>query len=300
MKKKYIFVDLAGGLGNQIFILEFAKYISNLNNGEIILNLTHIDSEQFGGKSTIRDFTFTNNYKSYKLNPILKRILDSSRKFSTVINRINRRLVFVMDEVKFKTKKYSIEHLIQEYNPKFIFISGFWQNFKYWQDVLEYEINDRSADYSWYLKLIQQHNPIIFHYRIGDFGQKWQYQWGILSPKFLTACLCKINKDRNEGGKQVWIFSDNIAVAKSFIQKEFLPSNFEINYIMDSQMKPAEVLLLLSKSSTLICSNSTYSLAAAKIGNVESVFIPDTLSKFDAVDFATPKEWVKMKSIWMS
>ena len=300
MGKRYIFVDLAGGLGNQIFILEFAKYISNLNNGEIILNLTHIDSEQFGGKSTIKDFTFTNNYKSYKLNPALKRILDVSKRFSTVVNRINRRFVFVMNEVEFKAKKYSIEHLVQNNNPKFIFVSGFWQNFEYWQEVFEYEMKDHSADYFSYFKLIQQNNPIIFHYRIGDFGQKWQYQWGILSPKFLTACLCKINKDRNEGGKQVWIFSDNIAVAKSFIQKEFFPSNFEIKYIMDSQMKPAEVLLLLSKSSILICSNSTYSLAAAKIGNVKTVFIPDTLSKFDVVDFATPKDWVKMKSIWMS
>lgn len=299
MKKKYIFVDLAGGLGNQIFILEFAKYISNLNNGEIILNLTHIDSEQFGGKSTIRDFTFTHNYRSYKLNPTLKKILDISRRFSTLINRINRRFVFVMDEVEFKTKKYSIEQLILNNNPKFIFIRGFWQNFEYWQDVFEYEIKNFSADYLSYLKLIQQHNPIMFHYRIGDFGQKWQYQWGILSPKFLTACLWKINEDRQKK-KQVWIFSDNMAVAKSFIQKEILPSNFEINYIMDSQMKPAEVLLLLSKSSSLICSNSTFSLAAAKIGNVQTVFIPDALSKFDIVDFATPKEWVKIKSIWMS
>lgn len=300
MGKRYIFVDLAGGLGNQIFILEFAKYISNLNNGEIILNLTHIDSEQFGGKSTIKDFTFTNNYKSYKLNPALKRILDVSKRFSTVVNRINRRFVFVMNEVEFKAKKYSIEHLVQNNNPKFIFVSGFWQNFEYWQEVFEYEMKDHSADYFSYFKLILQNNPIIFHYRIGDFGQKWQYQWGILSPKFLTSCLCKINEDRNDEKKQVWIFSDNIAVAKSFIQKEFFPSNFEIKYIMDSQMKPAEVLLLLSKSSILICSNSTYSLAAAKIGKVKTVFIPDTLSKFDVVDFATPKDWVKMKSIWMS
>lgn len=300
MKKKYIFVDLAGGLGNQIFILEFAKYISNLNNGEIILNLTHIDSEQFGGKSTIRDFTFTHNYKSFKLNPTLKRILDISRRFSSVINRINRRFVFVMDEVEFKTKKYSIEQLMQNNNPKFIFISGFWQNFEYWQNVFEYEIKDPSADYLLYSSLIQKHNPIMFHYRIGEFGQKWQYQWGILSPKFLSACLWKINEDRHEMKKQVWIFSDNIEVAKSFIQKEFLPSNFEINYIMDSQMKPAEILLLLSKSSSLICSNSTFSLAAAKIGNVQTVFIPDALSKFDIVDFATPKKWVKMKSIWIS
>ena len=300
MGKRYILVDLAGGLGNQIFILEFAKYISNLNNGEIILNLTHIDSEQFGGKSTIKDFTFTNNYKSYKLNPALKRILDVSKRFSNVVNRINRRFVFVMNEVEFKTKKYSIEHLIQNNNPKFIFVSGFWQNFEYWQDVFEYEMKDHSADYFSHFNLIQQNNPIMFHYRIGDFGQKWQYQWGILSPKFLTSCLCKINEDRNDEKKQVWIFSDNIAVAKSFIQKEFFPSNFEIKYIMDSQMKPAEVLLLLSKSSILICSNSTYSLAAAKIGNVKTVFIPDTLSKFDVVDFATPKDWVKMKSIWMS
>lgn len=300
MGKRYVFADLAGGLGNQIFILEFAKYISNLNNGEIILNLTHIDSEQFGGKSTIKDFTFTDNYKSYKLSPALKRILDFFKRFSTIVNRINRRFVFVMDELEFKTQKYSIEHLIHNNNPKFIFISGFWQNFEYWRDIFKYEIKDYSADYLSYFKLIQQNNPIIFHYRIGDFGQKWQYQWGILSPKFLTSCLNEINEDRNDEKKQVWIFSDNIAVAKRFIQEEILPSNFDLNYIMDSQMKPAEVLLLLSKCSILICSNSTFSLAAAKIGNVKTVFIPDALSKFDVVDFATPKEWVKMKSIWMS
>jgi len=205
-----------------------------------------------------------------------------------------------MDEVDFKTKNYSIENLIKNNNPKFIFISGFWQSFEYWQNTFEYEIAFHSADYDLYYKLIKEHDPILFHYRIGDFGQKWQYQWGILSPKFLTECLRKINQDLNEEKKQIWVFSDNIPVAKSFIQKEFIPSNFEIRYIIDTEMKPAEVMLLLSKTSSIICSNSTYSLVAAKIGNVRTVFIPQSLSKFDVVDIPTPKEWVKMQSIWIS
>jgi hypothetical protein len=38
--KKIVIVNLAGGLGNQIFLFEAARFIASINNGKILINKT--------------------------------------------------------------------------------------------------------------------------------------------------------------------------------------------------------------------------------------------------------------------
>jgi hypothetical protein len=86
----------------------------------------------------------------------------------------------------------------------------------------------------------------------------------------------------SDSKNSVWIFSDNITLAKQFLSSVDFPEKFELLYFDDSGMSPAEVLMLIASSSLLVCGNSTFSLAAAKIGKIKNLFVPSSFSKYDA------------------
>ena len=299
MKKSYIVVELAGGLGNQIFLLEMAKYLSLLNGSKVLVNLSHIDSKQFNGKSTIEDLQFEKNIKLFRYNPIFKKLSDYSKKYLAILNKIKQNLILILDESEFASGNIALEKMIINRKPKFILIFGFWQNFTYWQSEAKYVLKNPSQKYLDACELLKLQKPIVFHYRIGNYGTKWEYQWGILGPNYLKNCLDYFNLDLKENTKVVWIFSDDPNNAQEFLRSVQMPKNFVIMYFCDTDMSPAEIFMLFSQSSYIICGNSTFSIAAAKIGNVENVIIPDALSKYETISMLFPNNWIRIKSVWL-
>jgi len=299
VKKSYIIVELAGGLGNQIFLLEMAKYLASLNGSKVLVNLSHIDSKQFNGKSTIEDLQFEKNIKLFRYNRILKKLSDYSKKYLSIVNKIKQNIILVLDESEFTSGNNSLEKIVIARKPRLIIIFGFWQDFTYWQSEPKYVLKNPSQKYLDACKLMKLQQPIVFHYRIGSYGTKWEYQWGILSPDYLKNCLNYFNSDIKENTKVVWIFSDNPNNAQEFLRGVQMPKNFVISFFDDTNMSPAEIFMLISQSSYMICSNSTFSIAAARIGNVENVIIPDALSKYGTVSMCIPNSWVRIKSVWL-
>jgi hypothetical protein len=177
-------------------------------------------------------------------------------------------------------------------------ISGFWQNFDYWDDNFNYELRVEGIQFRKLLNEINNLNPIIFHYRLGKINNRWEHGWGALSPKFLSNAL----KILNPGGAipmTVWVFSNDLPEAKKLIN----PSNYSpytVIYIDDLKLSPSELLLLFSKVKTLICSNSTFSILAAKIGNVENVVVPSDLSKNGHKNIDLPNHWTRVNSVWLN
>jgi hypothetical protein len=294
MAKSYIIVELAGGLGNQIFILEMAKYLASLNNGKILLETSHIDSEQFKGKSTIEDLVLECDVKLFKYNKLFKKLIDFFKQFSLFFNKFDKHLLFIPDESIFSSRKQLLENLMKTQKPKFVFLFGFWQNFSFWQNSSTYGLKNSSQKYLDTYQLMEDLKPIIFHYRIGSYGTKWEYQWGVLSPEFLFNSLAHLHPD-----KAVWIFSDNLVVAEEFFRKFCITNKSNLVYFDDSGMSPAEIFLLFSKSEYLVCSNSTFSIAAAKIGKVANVIAPTEFSKYEHIDLPLPDNWIRTESVWM-
>jgi hypothetical protein len=294
MAKSYIVVELAGGLGNQIFILEMAKYLASLNNGKILLEISHIDSEQFKGKSTIEDLVLDCDVKIFKYNKLFRKLIDYFKQFSTTFNKINKHLLFIPDESIFNSRKELLENHMKTQKPKFVILFGFWQNFSFWQNGSTYGLKNSSQKYLDTYRLMEELKPIIFHYRIGEYRTKWEYQWGVLSPEFLINALTYLIPD-----KLVWIFSDNLVIAQDFFRKFHITNKSNLVYFDDSGMSPAEIFLLFSKSEHLVCSNSTFSIAAAKIGNVANVIAPTEFSKYEHINLPLPENWIRSESIWV-
>jgi len=291
---------MSGGLGNQIFLLEMARYVSLSGDRKIILDISNIDSLQFGGKSTLEDFLLSPDFYIVKYGKLLKIMNSYLKKYLRYINRINKRLILVLDEVGMKLNKNEIEKMIFDRKPKIVILFGFYQNFKFWNTQQVYSLKNPSKVYLDLVELAIENDPIILHYRTGIIGTVWEYQWGILSPEYFKTALSALEKSASTITKPIWIFSDNIFEVKKLIEHSDLIKKYKIIFVDDSGMSPAELLILFSNSNYLICSNSTFSLAAAKIGNVGNVVAPADLSKYAPVNIFMPNNWIKIKSVWLN
>lgn len=295
--KKLLIVDLAGGLGNQVFLFETAISLAAINNSIILVNKTNVDKFHSAGKSVIEDFIFPRNVKFFQLNPLLNKVYLRLKKILQLLNNYEQSLSFVLHEDFSSNGFTEIEKVLLQRNPRFIIISGFWQNFAFWDRKFQFELRSESELFRNLAVDLTKKNPIIFHYRLGKINNKWEHGWGALSPRFLETALAVLSKNNVES-KIVWVFSNDLTEAKKLIQPLDC-SPYEVSYIDDSNILPSEVMLLFSKANFLICSNSTFSIVAAKIGAVKNVIAPLDLSKNGHKNFELPVHWKRIPSAWL-
>ena len=295
--KRIVIVDLAGGIGNQIFLFEAAKSIAAINNRVIRINKTNIDRNHSSGKSTIEDFVLPDNVQFFKFNPLANKIYFWLQKLLLIFNNYRQSLTLMLNEDFSENHIDEINRIILQRNPRFIIISGFWQNFVFWDDSFKFRLKLESVKYRELDNNLATQNPIVFHYRLGKINNRWEHGWGALSPDFLSNALAILGQD-NVNSKIVWIFSNDLTEAKRLTECiNYAP--YKLVYIDDSKILPSETMLLFSKAKILICSNSTFSILAGKIGAVENVIAPLELSKNGDKNFDLPSNWKRVKSVWL-
>jgi len=295
--KRIIVVDLAGALGNHIFLFEIANFIASMDNCVIFMNKTEIDKKHSSGKSTIEDFLLPHKIKYFTLSPIVNKLYFRFKCFLRKFNSSKLTLSLVLDETYNSNNRIEILNLVSKQNPKFIIISGYWQNFAYWNNDFKFKLKSEGIQFKRFLNEIESLNPIIFHYRLGKFKNSWEHSWGALSPTYLNDALNAL-KSSNLNSKTVWIFSNDLLEAKRLISSIDIPL-YKIVFIDDLTLLPSELMLLFSKAEVLICSNSTFSIVAAKIGNVKNVIVPSELSKNGNTSLVLPLEWKRVTSVWL-
>jgi len=295
--KKIVIVDLAGGLGNQIFLFEAARFIASINNSRILINKSNVDKYHSGGKSRIEDFVFPNDIKFFKFSPWINKIYIKFRIFIATFNNCSQSLSLILDENYNSHKRNKIYRMVSQKNPKLIIISGFWQSFAYFNNDFEYKLESEGKKFLKLSNEIDSQHPIIFHYRLGKIDNRWEHGWGALSPKFLSNALFTL-KRHNPSLKNIWVFSNDLPEAK-ILTETINHAHYKLFYIDDSELSPAELILLFSRSKIIVCSNSTFSILAAKIGNVKHVLVPSELSRNGHNSFELPADWIKVKSVWL-
>jgi hypothetical protein len=290
---------LVGGLGNQIFLLETAKSIAKLQDSRIYLNRFHIDRKHSKGKSTIEDFVLSSNIKYTRDFRFFSRIFIYLKKYLTLLNKIKQNIILVLDDTVMSVDPEITYRLVSGRSPKVIFIMGFWQNFDFWEVKDSYVLKDGGKRYLELSSRLQIEQPIVFHYRLGRLKNNWEHSWGALSPDFLINSLAALETLVKSNSPRVWIFSNDLEMARELLEHTAMFKHFTFEFIDDSNMSPAELLKLFAASKFLICSNSTFSLIAGKIGNVENVVVPAQLSKASKVDLNLPKDWLRINSSWL-
>jgi hypothetical protein len=284
----HVELPLVGGLGNQLFVLAFGKFLAS----NMTLDVELLESRQ----------SFGNETHGVRLQAELVdsqiglRVLTQTR-VSWFGDRM--KVNFVKGDVAkggpfLQRKRYCTEpeflelfdlELIEQFREikslGFLQVQGYFQDERYLshlQSIGVLEELEPKAPSRWYqnqLLRIRDGGKIGIHVRRGDTVGIPGY--GVLSTDFYKEAL-ELFAENNPGGFDVLLFTDQTSVVAEEFQD--LIRQFKIEIVdPPNGTKPVESLSLMSQCSSLVAGNSTFGWWAANTGNLSKrVIAPSTWS----------------------
>lgn len=279
---------MAGGIGNQLFILTAGSYYSLKNKENVIFDLSSYTNRNRPHASDIRslspDAIF--QYRPYRwivkagLEQVLKRDLFSTYRSSGV------------------GYDQALEGQVLENE-----IFGFFQTYKYLEQPEVRNLIDSlflSSTSEWFGKCLsdmQELNTISVHIRRGDYINL-QDSFGILSSDYYNSAIKFTLENSSIKYDRVLVFSDDFVLAKKLFSN--VEVSLPVQFAESPENFPEETLFLMSKSDALVISNSSFSWWAAQLGN-KSKFVVRPSKWFRAMSDPQdlfPPEWHQQESQW--
>jgi hypothetical protein len=311
---KTIFINIRGGLGNQLFCYFNGEFIKSKFNVQVKYIYNAKSNVHDKVNSKINSFNFGSNFintKSLKfyfitIKLVLRYFPARKKKFIDInkIKNLKSNLLFddIYDEkfVGFQKESEAIKNWLFSSKSKIFYLRGLFQDFNYFDNQLQKNLNLKNPS-DWYRQFTEECssvNPIILHVRLGDYLKDNGGTLGVLSLEYYKSAL-DLLRDKYPYN-QVWIFSNQTAKAKILLMP-LVDKSFK--FIFEAEDKdPAEVLLAMSMGSALITSNSTFSLWSAKMSNdLSSIVVPDPFFKTLPIYSQNfHNSWVKLNSKWLT
>lgn len=301
----WIKLNLDRGLGNQLFTFHAGLALASRTKSNLKIDLTGTRDEQRRRQSSIQDLEIEIHNADFEIT-WLDRDKSSSHIFlERAIHKIckstqtTRRLMH-----QFRSLEYG-------YDPKLYNIhlpSAVWGNYQSWRYPLDLEksgvivkmkIRNPTTWYTEMKKIGEDSRPIAIHIRRGDYSD-YAHNLGLLCEDYFLEALAHYLNSHDRANRPIWIFSDTVEVAESFMNSLNLPDIAVITPPVESCS--AESLLLLSLSSVIITSNSSWSWWAGWLGRQDNhVIIPEPYYKSFEGEFLDhiPPAWEKFPSKWL-
>lgn len=271
-----IITRIQGGLGNQMFQYAIAKSLALKNNDQFKLD------DSFFSTQTLREYQlnqfniiedFASKSEIYKLRGIegfrYKIFKKLGFKYSRPSSYVEDKSSTIYQEEIFNLRKDDI------------YLSGFWQNEKYFSSIKKSIVDDFmpknkiSTTAAKYLEKIKNSNSISLHVRRGDYVQCANATHGLCDINYYIRALNFMEKNIKD--RNIFIFSDDIAWCK----KHF--ALLKDSYFIDETKSEVEDLILMKNCKHNIIANSTFSWWGAWLNqNPDKVII-------------TPKYWYARK-----
>jgi hypothetical protein len=285
-------VQLAGGIGNQLFQLAAGIHFSKLYKTDLVLVRPEESDSKF--------FHDDGLWKIPKLEVVRRFILLRSG-IGGLLWRIDRKLL---------TKLLILQKIRRVY--EFNDYKGVDLNYKYLREIrgyfqiLDFAIGARKDIQNLLqsinnLKLEELYNSIkaegaiSLHVRRGDYGTL-DHIYGTLGKSYYLTSL--ENCQKTLGSLKVLVFSDDVSAAKEMLSgTEFQSFNFRF---ITGEFSPAESILLMSYCSAHITANSTFSWWGAFLSDsTKMVVYPSPWTKTHRAenDFF-PDNWVGNAPKW--
>lgn len=279
-----IVIRLSSGLGNQLFMYAFYKYIE-LKYGE----MPYFDDKYFvDRRGIIRQSELAVLFPNY---PVCK------FHFNPAGERRFRGYFFRWKQKLFPSFRYINE---KDYDDTFdykgdIYFNGFWQNHKY-VDQLDKSLFVSKEPFPSLLENVRQQIensacPVCIHFRRGDyFMPKWIHRYGVCTLEYYKRAMNLIESKVNEE-IVYFVFSDDLNWVKqniSFNSRYILVPNYDINSYW--------YIYLMSICHHNIISNSTFSWWGAYLNNNATKYVvaPEKWM-FDTDTNIALDEWIKVK-----
>ena len=297
MKNRLILLDLPGGLGNQLFAYFFANSLPESGKNKYFLNTRYIDISHSNGKSTIEGYGFEPEVTFFDFGFIINMLFEPFKRHLGFINKFPALKILILDDSNPSLANIDIHKLIEKVNPKVVLIFGYWQNLDYFNSANRPVLRNPSNTYLDLIQRIQVENPVVFHYRLGRNNGAWEHAWGALDAEYLRSAMVSLGSSTNlQMDRPVWVFSNDLPEAREILSS----TKLKIEFVDDSSLSPCELFEVLTVSKSLVCSNSTFSILAAKVGQVMDVVIPRDLSRRKPVNIpGIPSTWIRVNSTWL-
>lgn len=281
-----IIVDIAGGLGNQLFCYAFGYAVSKEIGADLIVDTSMQDN------GIARELSLNKYCVEYK-----KRISYMYRKSlldRALFNKIRKKL-----SIGFKTKLYQ-EDNSTKYDANVFsvtsdtYFKGNWQSEKYFEKYRAELLTlfklkrDASSDMHLLTEKMKSENSIAIHVRRGDYVRIGCN----LNMDFYKDALAMIVK-MGIYKPVLYIFSDDREFCKEYFSR--YESEFDIIYPEYEGVDDiTDDLYLMSKCKHMIMANSSYSWWAAWLNqNTDKIVICPELDMWTG-DFY-PESWIKIK-----
>ena len=286
-------VEIAGGLGNQLFMLYAGLYFQEKIRREVIFDVSDLSRIQgLHPGANIQTLGLLDNYLT------TSRFNASDFKSNRVISRLARFTKGTSHGGTFSSEEIGF------INPNLIppdvkRIRGYFQSWVYFDSLSEKPIlslKNLSSPSRWLLdktERIKNENVLSLHVRRGDYALAANRKNGILSRSYYEKALV------NAGDfDSIWIFTDSPEEVEDEFSK--LGHSFEvINPPSDSD--PVESLLLMAATQKIVISNSTYSWWSAKFaGDTAAVYAPSKWFELrEDPSKLIPDNWRRIPSEWV-
>ena len=283
MLKKYTFIRLVGGLGNQLYIYAFGLAHSKKHNTELI-----IDNKSGFGERDFYGGVFALNGLSIKekfIDRSLFRFIVANRYFWFLARKL--KLSFVEED----TSKYHQD--IWYVNSQFY--EGYWQSFKYFNDHREtikknllLSSSKRSEISVYENKILGAKNSVALCMRFYEANPDNENIYKVYDEEYYNQAMELL--ESKEENLTYFIFTINIERAKKLLSKS---NNKDIVFInpMEKMIDANLDLHLMSLCKHFIISNSTLYWWAAYIGEQEGSYVISPKNSFLNKDAILPN-WV--------
>lgn len=265
-----IYVDLKGNLGNQMFIYAFARKLQSETSQDIYFSKHNLEKYFPDYKCSLQEFKL--NEHCYIGNKKLPFFMNDNFLPIKLFNRIFKgRLKNLLEKLYFKilfdfgfvfwesTSYIDIDYKKLK-SKKNIYVNGFWQSSKYFDDIKEIlkkeltpKIGIEDKNKELYNKIIHT-NSVCVSIRRGDFvsNPKISQRYYLCDQKYFEKAI-KIIEEKNKKDIVIFCFSDDI---------NWVMENVKFNrptYYESGNDTVSQKILLMSLCKNFVLSNSSFS-----------------------------------------
>jgi hypothetical protein len=301
-RRRRLTVELAGGLGNQLFQYFAGYYLATLFGKDLVIDcrfaqFSHskldISSFQLPGKF-LRDSSLLVN----RMRKFFRYLFDVAMNRLSVLRFF---LSWLLRRHHFDGQESFLQIVNKSKNS--FRISGFFANNFFIEELKRdsilplLELNESSTWFQVTSSEAEKIRPIMVHIRRGDFLQNANY-YGILSEDYYSSIL--INLSSQALGKDIWVFTDS----PDLVTNWKLWEGSRVRFILESDSPkgdPAEFMMLMTFASYLILGNSSFSYFAGIFASDDAIiYCPDHPVRGASFvsDSFYPTDWVQVSSKW--
>jgi putative glycosyltransferase len=291
MKSRH-YIYLMGGLGNQLYILAYAYFLTQQQQNEkisILIPRTKDkgDSTDKAKRNIITELPKQLGFSIVTLSPkkitylfaILKRMLKIGMQ-KTFFGRFIR--IYLEPRINFGEEERQELLKNQGFHPDlgktalFNFHLGYYSSHKYTTDTFCKKTIEILEQLSPKTKFVITENDVAIHVRRGDFFTNGNDQlYNFIGTDFYLEGLNKLNSYKKI--EKVYIFSDEFENIKNEI--EAISNNYPI--VLVENQSVLEDLNLMTKFNNFVIGNSTFAYWGATLAKAQNIIVPKNTFKFD-------------------